>query len=238
MVKKTKTSALTVRTAMGVGRDSAALPAFKDLPEDMVGEVLRHLRPGTARLVSKRQRDACDSARTSLCVWGLGRLGQPARVADRCPNLTDLTVSVKEHDLSEAYAAMGPHVNWVGRFGGALFAPRPDGRLPDFLVIPWETYIDHIVAGMRAWADACASLRHLRYLHLDIEPVLCLLPAATERSLAELFFRRAGLRQVSVGSWKRIRANLRLYKMPVADFWKEAAASEAHRARPILSLLR
>lgn len=240
MIRKTKKSAREVRTAIGVSRDSGGLAAvFRDLPEDIVGEVLRHLPAGTARLVSKRQRDSRDSARTRLEVWGLGRHGQPALVARQCPNLMHLTIRVKSYHLTEAYMNDLRPLGLVGQPSAA------DLDMSDFryTCIEWETYVEQLTEGLSAWADACSSLHHLRHLHLDIEPVLYTLPPATERALAERFFRLPGLREVSLGDWGRIHQLPSLYRLPVAEFWKERgpelwdSLGVPKRSRPIIDLL-
>lgn len=238
MTRNTRKSARRVRTAIGVGTYSGARsavpgPAFRGLPEDIVGEVLRHLRPGTARLVSKRQRDASDSTRARLEVWGLGRHGQPALVAGQCPNLTDLTIKIGNHNLAEAYAPDLRHLCGLGKY--RALAPIAESANSVYWCVPWETLVERVIEALFAWADACASLRHLRHLHLDIRSALGLLPAPTERSLCERFLQGQSLREVSVGDWSEIRARPALFKIPVAEFRKRGLAPD--QPRPILGLL-
>lgn len=234
MTRNTRKSARRVRTAIAVRTYSGARPAtvgpfFRDLPGDVVGEVLRHLRPGTARLVSKRQRDTSDSARSSLEVGGVGRHGQPALVAGRCPNLTDLTIRIRSHHLAELY------VHDARALSGLGMGKTPPAMEEGDACIPWETYVQRATAGMFAWADACVSLRHLRHLHLDIQPVLGLLPAPTQQSLWERFLQGQSLREVSVGDWTKIRARPALFKIPIAELRRRGLAPE--NPSPILGLL-
>lgn len=177
---------------------------WQELPPDAVDEVLLRVEPATARLVSKGSRDLVDTSRKRFDAYGLGLDGLPRFVADRFPNLQDLTVTVGFSNLRQAYPEALP------------------------AMIPYETFVGNVHRGLLEWADTVSRLPHLRHLHLNMEPALLVLEEHDEEAFARSVV-RSPLTHVTVGSWGTLRRFPGLMRMEVPMFWRLHAAANKGR---------